>query len=148
MRRAPERLDAVERRAVADDRDDRPVGQRHPQPGRAGEREAEAAHRGAEEAERLARGQSLVQLRPVDRRLLDDDGVAAAAARRARRGRGRAGSGSPAPGGAGGAAAGTARAVGVIARGTRVGELAAHAGGRREHGELGGAAVHLVGIVG
>ena len=76
MRGAPERLDAVDRRAVADDGDDRPLRQRHPHAGRAAEREAEPAHRGAQEAERLARGQPVVQLGPVDGRLLDDDRIA------------------------------------------------------------------------
>ena len=57
MGRAPHRLDLVDRRAVADDRDDRPVRQRHPQPGHPGKREAEPALRGADVAERLACGQ-------------------------------------------------------------------------------------------
>ena len=55
VRCAPQRLDPVEGRSVADDRDDRAPGQCHPQSGRRREREPEPAHRGAQQAERLAR---------------------------------------------------------------------------------------------
>ena len=52
--RAPQRLDLVQRRAVADDGQHRAVGARHAQADRGGQREAEHAHR-ADEAERRGR---------------------------------------------------------------------------------------------
>ena len=75
VRRAPERLDRVERRAVADEGDHRTVRARHPDAGRRRKREAEAPHGGAEHAERLPRRQAHEQLRTVGRRLLEDDRV-------------------------------------------------------------------------
>ena len=76
VRGAPERLDAVERRAVADDGDHGPVRPRHAHADRGREREAEPAHRSAQEAERLPRGNARVQLGAVRRRLLDHDRIA------------------------------------------------------------------------
>jgi hypothetical protein len=76
LRRAPERLDPVEGRAVAHDCDDRALRQCHPHAGRARQGEAEPAHRRAEEAERGSGEQPVVELRPVDGRLFDDDCVA------------------------------------------------------------------------
>src|SRR4051794_41200513 len=61
---APERLDRVERGAVADDRDHGTVRLRHAHPDRSGEREAEPAHGRAEEAEWLDGPQPPVQLGP------------------------------------------------------------------------------------
>ena len=74
---APERLDRVQRRAVADERDDGPVGACHAHAGRGGKREAEAAHRRAQRAERLARRQAREELGAVRRGLLEDDRVRA-----------------------------------------------------------------------
>ena len=89
VRRAPERLDRVQRRAVADDRDDGPIRPRHAQADRGGQGEAEAAHGGAQRAERLARRQAHEQLGPVRRRLLDHRSRCAGCARRSRRRRAR-----------------------------------------------------------
>jgi hypothetical protein len=62
VRRAPQGLDLVQRRAVADDGDDGRPGA-HAQADGGGTREAEAAHGGAEEAQRRARGHARVELR-------------------------------------------------------------------------------------
>ena len=76
VRSAPERLDPVEGRTVADDRDDRALGQRHAQPGCSGESEPEPAHSGAQRPERLARREADQELGPVRWALLEDDCVA------------------------------------------------------------------------
>ena len=143
LRRAPERLDRVERRAVADDRDDGAVGPRHAQPDRGGQREPEPAHGRAERAERLARRQAHEQLGTVRRRLLDHDRIAREALGQRREDVGRAqrlagGRRSRRRGrhanGAGGAS---------VARGQDARQLGAHRPGRRQHREVGRAPVHL-----
>ena len=68
--RAPERLDAVERRAVADDGDNGTARQSHPNARRRGQREPEAAHRCAEEAERSTRLPPLVVCVPAARTIV------------------------------------------------------------------------------
>ena len=74
-RGAPQRLDGVQRRAVAEHRHHGTVGQRHPHAHGARQGEAEAAHRRAEEAHRDAGRDAGVQLGPAGGRLLDEDGV-------------------------------------------------------------------------
>ena len=73
--RAPERLDLVEARAVADDGQHRAVRARHPQADRRRQREAEHPHR-AEEPQRRGRGDARVQLRAAARGLLQQHRVA------------------------------------------------------------------------
>ena len=69
-RRAPEGLDRVQGRAVADHGHHRAARQRHPDPDRRRQAEAQPAHRRAQEPERLARRQAHEQLRPRGGRLL------------------------------------------------------------------------------
>ena len=73
--RAPQRLDLVERRAVADHGQHRAVGPRHPHADRGGQGEAEHPHR-ADEAQRRGGGDPRVQLGAARRRLLEQDRVA------------------------------------------------------------------------
>ena len=75
VRGAPQRLDAVERRPVADDRHDRAARVGHPHADRGRQAEAEPAHRGAEEPERGPGREQPVQVGAARRRLLDDDGL-------------------------------------------------------------------------
>ena len=103
VRRAPERLDAVERRAVADDRRDRPVGPSEAKAGGRRQREPEPAHRRAEKAERLARRNACAELGPVGRCLLEQDRVARQPLGDRRQNTCPARSGSPSAGGAGAA---------------------------------------------
>src|SRR4051794_9985906 len=76
MRRTPQRLDSVDGGTVAEDRDDRPVRSRHPDPERRGQAEAEPAVRGADETHRFPGGHERVKVRPARRGLLDHHGVA------------------------------------------------------------------------
>ncbi len=110
--RAPERLDPVQRRAVADDRDDGPLGERHAHAGRSRKRETEPAHGRAEEAEGLAREEAVVKLGPVDGSLLDENGLRGSRSASAER-TWPARSGSPAAGGSG--AGGGRNCSGVLA---------------------------------
>ena len=141
--RAPQRLDLVERGAVADDRDHGAIRQRQAQPDGRGQREAEHPHRADEPAGR-AGGDAGVQLGAAGGRLLDEDRVGREAARPARartwpgverlaglRGRRRAANG-PRTG------AGSTTAASAAAHGARV----------AEHGQLGRAAVRLLRVGG
>ncbi len=146
VRSAPDDRDTVDRRAVSDDGHDRSARQGHAHTGGRGHREAESALRGAEVAEGLAGREPRVNLRAVDRRLLDDDRIARqpfrqrrehvargeSLARRRRRRRRR----------------GTKRLRRLgVAYGNTARELTAHRRGRGEHGQLGRAPVQLVRIV-
>ena len=84
-RRAPERLDRVRRRAVAEQREHGPAGQRHAQADGAGEAEAERAVGHCDEAERRTRRDAGEDLGPVRRRLLDEDRIGGQARPRAPR---------------------------------------------------------------
>ena len=139
-------MNAVERRPVAGDGDDRPVGKRHLHPGRGGEGEAEPALRGAQVPERLAGREAIVDVRPVDGRLLDHDRVPrqALGQRGQDMARGqRLTGGGWLRGGRGRARLGR-RSVSLRDGG---GQLTDHRRDRGEHTQLRGAAVHLVRVV-
>ena len=72
---APQRLDRVERRAIADDGDDRAVWPCHPNPDRRRKGEPEASHGRAQPPERLACRKPHEHLGPARRRLLEHDRV-------------------------------------------------------------------------
>ena len=117
-RRAPQRLDLVQRRAVADDRQHRAV-RAAPSAGRsrAGQREAEHAHR-AHEAERRGGGDAGVQLRAARRASPRRGSRRAAAASASAASTWPARSGSPASGGAGGAGVAAAATIRFAPRST------------------------------
>ena len=112
-------------------------------PGGCGKREARARPSRAERCRAAPRRQPHEQLRPVRRALLEEDRVGAAGARRARRTRGlRAAARRPRAGRAR-AEARTARAASVSRARTTRASSAQTGPGRREHREVGRAAVHL-----
>ena len=146
MSGAPETLDGIQGRAVPDHGDDGPLGERHAKSGCRGHAESEPAHGGADEAERLAGEQPVVDLRPVDGSLLEDDRVRRQAlcergeyvARRQRvTGRGRIGRWRRPE---------RLWRLGVAGL-DALGERACHLPRRREHGELDGAPVHFRRVV-
>ena len=143
--RAPQGLDLVERRAVADHGQHRPVGARHPQPDRGRQGEAEHAH-GAHEPERRGRGHARVQLGAAGGRLLDEDRVARQALGEG--GEHVAGAERLAVGGRGRGRRAAERLAGDLTLVDLRGQRGADGGGVAEHGELDGAAVRLLGVLG